>query len=703
MIIESISLNNFQCYYGSHEDNLFEFGDGLNLIVGNNGSGKSKLYDAFYWVLNDKVFWSDIREMVSTSRYKNRIVSDKAKALATPMTTVQCEVILIVSSDDDVKYRLTRSMNILKVGENDWENDDKSILKIDKYKQGRWMPEEEQHYSSIVDNRIMPDHMKKYMWFQGEEVDGLLEFSSKETLTNVIDLLSDISDFDKLSTIASNGSKKASSELRKAKAKQSKNQEKSEEIEREIGSLESNILYLKNQIDEADENIARSEEYIDKLISEVQSAQETQHKKDELRGIDSSLQKQKDRLDTLLEGVNHNLFARSWTLANHQKAFDVFTDKYNKYHGDHNYILSQKSGDPIKLPINVPAPIHVEEMLTEEKCYVCGRDAKKGTEEYEKIQSLLSRKQSDENKLFSNDCSIFFHRLYSSGLSVVSDVDNIDDEISEYLQEIRSVKMEISNLTDQISKIEKQYGSILNSSSSENIVRSYDQHKRNKESVGLELERHQKAYNASVTRLAQKKKDLDKQVVGSLSEVKVRSDQIYSNLSDIMSESRAVVFKDLVGELEEQANFFFTRMTKDNSSITGKISLYETSSGYYVPKIVGSDGVEMHSPNDSNIVLVKLSIIMAIIRSRGKFADNFSFISDSPTSKMASEYSNGFYKTLSQNFKQSIITTYDFCDSSDFSELQEFNIGSAYKIIPNFVSGDRNDRSSLSVSVKRVA
>jgi len=53
MKIHSISLTNFLCYYGSN--NIITFEDGLNLILGANGYGKTKLYDAFQWVFKDGI------------------------------------------------------------------------------------------------------------------------------------------------------------------------------------------------------------------------------------------------------------------------------------------------------------------------------------------------------------------------------------------------------------------------------------------------------------------------------------------------------------------------------------------------------------------------------------------------------------------------------------------------------------------------
>ena len=44
MLIKRITIDNFQSYYGSQ---TLEFSQGLNLVIGNGGKGKSKLFNAF--------------------------------------------------------------------------------------------------------------------------------------------------------------------------------------------------------------------------------------------------------------------------------------------------------------------------------------------------------------------------------------------------------------------------------------------------------------------------------------------------------------------------------------------------------------------------------------------------------------------------------------------------------------------------------
>ena len=47
MIIKKIEIENFRSYYKS---NVFELVNGLNLIIGSNGDGKTTFYEALEWL-----------------------------------------------------------------------------------------------------------------------------------------------------------------------------------------------------------------------------------------------------------------------------------------------------------------------------------------------------------------------------------------------------------------------------------------------------------------------------------------------------------------------------------------------------------------------------------------------------------------------------------------------------------------------------
>ena len=53
--IKSIELCNWFQFRGPYKENRFEFQEGLNIIVGNNNAGKTKLHNAFRFMLSDLV------------------------------------------------------------------------------------------------------------------------------------------------------------------------------------------------------------------------------------------------------------------------------------------------------------------------------------------------------------------------------------------------------------------------------------------------------------------------------------------------------------------------------------------------------------------------------------------------------------------------------------------------------------------------
>ena len=57
MRILSIELNDFISFKGNQ---LIELNKGLNLFNGDIGSGKSSLYNAFYWCLYNKIYITDV-------------------------------------------------------------------------------------------------------------------------------------------------------------------------------------------------------------------------------------------------------------------------------------------------------------------------------------------------------------------------------------------------------------------------------------------------------------------------------------------------------------------------------------------------------------------------------------------------------------------------------------------------------------------
>ena len=53
-----------------------------------------------------------------------------------------------------------------------------------------------------IKHKILPDNIKPYMWFQGEQIESIIDFNKTQTLTQAINVLSNISRFDNISNLA---------------------------------------------------------------------------------------------------------------------------------------------------------------------------------------------------------------------------------------------------------------------------------------------------------------------------------------------------------------------------------------------------------------------------------------------------------------------------------------------------------------------
>ena len=78
VVINQIELKNWFNYNGDYIDNLIRFNVGLNIVVGDNNSGKTKLHNAFRWILKNEVIiieGDDANETEIKGEYLKKVVN----------------------------------------------------------------------------------------------------------------------------------------------------------------------------------------------------------------------------------------------------------------------------------------------------------------------------------------------------------------------------------------------------------------------------------------------------------------------------------------------------------------------------------------------------------------------------------------------------------------------------------------------------
>ena len=119
MIIKNITIENFQSYY---ESQTMEFSNGLNLIIGNGGKGKSKLFNAFYWVLFGKIYitgigWCTTDNLPQSAKFamqRYEFINKRALFNAQINDKITASVQIEIEDDKGIDYIIERSVRALR-------------------------------------------------------------------------------------------------------------------------------------------------------------------------------------------------------------------------------------------------------------------------------------------------------------------------------------------------------------------------------------------------------------------------------------------------------------------------------------------------------------------------------------------------------------------------------------------------------------
>lgn len=724
MIINKIELDNFMCYAGN--DNSIEFSEGINVIIGDNGYGKSKLYDAFYWVMYDQVFMPENKDFQFTRQVRSKLISDKAK-VDTPNGRVSASVkITFYHKGRDRRYILERRYSVsISEGTIQEDNDGEfTIMEKELSYLNAIIVTDEDKKRQIL-NSILPSQIKDYLWFQGEQVEKIIDFSKPDTLTKAVNVLSNITRYDAMIEIAIAAARVASNEFDREVKRLSKDSVTSAKLEVRKTDLERKIQDRKRQGDEISNNLSRAESRCDDLLNKQADAQKVSILQERKRNYIRQLTSLNQSLKTEQISFHRKMFRNRWILKGTEELHKQYAQKFSNYE---QIKLQLKAEQKVKkeiedevstqlqtrLPINVPEPNYVEWMLDKERCLVCDREAPKNSEAWLKIKELLDRpkeKKKENITIYTEtqDFSIDLKLLYQNGLSLSNRIADIDDDINETLQrrndllgKVRDVNREIETVELDIQKLLAD--TLLTSDQAENVLNEYSiQNKKSKDfkedlnRVTQEIEHFESLFKEVNLQI----KDL---VVGELPAWLVEKKDVTKDFEAISKSTRERVFNNLIAQLEHEANIHYQAMTSGNKSARGKIKLRKRLNGNYMPEINDSNGNPLLGLNTSNLILVKLSVIMAIISAKGNLGEIYTLITDAPTSVFGEDYTLGFCKTISRVYQQSIIMSKEFYKNQGLrNELltnPAIKIGKVYTITPSIAENERADRSNLTTKIE---
>lgn len=725
MLIERIELENFMCYSG---ENSLEFSEGLNVIIGDNGYGKSKLYDAFYWVLYDKVFVSEKKEFLPTRSVKTALISDKAKR-ETKEGRVSASVRITfrgtgVRNSHILERRYTATVQDGElVGRNESEL---TIMTKELSNLNAKIVSDDDKKRQIIE-KLLPAPMKDYLWFQGEQVESIIDFNKQDTLAKAINVLSDITKFDNLKELALSLSASANAEYDRELKRLSKDVNSSEKLGKEKDEILARIGVLELDESEFNDNLSRAESKCEELLGKQADAQMIKELRARQVGLQSLLSELNDQLKAEYHGFHRKMFRNKWVLKGTETFHVTFSELYNAYDSarlqkaaEFKAMISAENALVRKLqtrlPIDVPEPIYVQRMLDEEKCLVCDRVAKRDSDAWHKIAELMDREDRN-NKLtesknqtkqnFSDD----FRRLYQTGLALTHRIKEIDFDIEETLKNRAAIIGKIKDADRKFKETGEEIERLLSDTSltgdeAINILNEYVTQTRHATNFAQRLDATRQQIETERRKLDRINVQLNDLVTGDIPKWLVEKRQVLNDFAATATSTRERVFLGLISKLQKFANSLFEEMTRGNKSAKGRIELKRLPNGNFMPEIIDENGETLRGSNTSNLILVKLATIMAIVSSKSTTGqvDYYTLIADAPTSVFGEDYTIGFCKTLSKVYAQSIIMSKEFYKNlrlrEELMNSPDIKLGRVYMVSPSISEAERTSRHNLATNIE---
>lgn len=703
MIIRNITIENFQSYY---ESQTIEFSKGLNLIIGNGGKGKSKLFNAFYWVLFGKIYitgigWCTTDNLPQSAKFamqRYEFINKRALFKAQINDKIRASVQIEIEDDKGNDYIIERSVSALRLKGEKWDSNDAwqvggNMLKV-SFDSTTGTKVLNDLLAEDKINELFPDGIRNYIWFQGESLESLINFRNKETLKAAVKHISYFPYYEKLSEIISKSKLKITGiESRKLK---------------EVNKHNSSVKGLLSTIDNLNYKISREEENKKQFETHIETIKialaDGETKISGLASYSMLVKKYKDcenEINKLLsETTRIDEFQREklpslWVLRGIEPMIQRCKEIIEK-HKEEEYTV------PEKKYLDNPSRSKLEEILKDKKCFVCGTEFSEDDAPYRYIterlrlqeEYLKEMEEYTSNMQLSKQFNMFVGKIQDYPDSLLISLSKIDkqwkdseDELERYMAQRRRKQDEKRKLDEQIEDIKKKHGvdPVTQAETAVIINSSIRASRSNLETLQRKLDVSKQTLSNYRSELRIAERELEKLGAKDTTVAKVPETEwkhISTFLEDICKRVQENARKDLLHKIEERANLFYAKFTEHDNGYKGNVKIGEDYS------IEFDAGL-----NTSHEDRKKMSIINALLSlNQEAMGTYYPFISDAPTSSFDLETTHKYLLGIKDIFGQSIVLTKDVdLESDKYLDLQnQSNVSRIYNLESKIYSGDAN-------------
>ena len=722
MKLNKIIIKNFRSYYG---ENYFELSDGLTLVIGDNGDGKTTFFEALEWLFDtsrDNKSESNISEMRKAEMEIED--SDEVSVTMSFEHRGEKEISKKFIFEKDVNGAIrTRDFSFVGyeiVGSERYRRDGKILL--------------ESCFDTVV---------RRYCLFKGER--ELNVFDNNTALKTLVDTFSGIKQFDNLVELTSYFEQQSDNLV----TKELKKDKKQEAV---IKRLESELSKVQSAISDVRHDISIKEKAVSDYETRLRVLEENQDACENLQNINARIEQKRIEQRKLMGYINLDynamLLDDMWILrafppilSEYQKKVAALSREKRKLQKAEDERIAIEKGkqeaiqeiqklanDATPLPWNLPDKETMQEMIDDEICKVCGRPAKKGSDAYNfmvnklneyldhiRKKSEISQQQDPVKPLFENT---YINELHTRSIQLSGDTEQelimLATVIADRLAFVQSRKQDLDRVNKDLIEDEDAKMQLLIQTpdlTEEMLIKNFKDFKglsdsSKRASLDLQELKHE------LEELEAQKQDLKEQqnqIVPSNGIVRVYQ-KVHIALERIMKAFEAAKDRNVaefIQTLEEQANIYLKKLNADD--FRGVIKIKRTADGSARINLYSSNDTLIANPGGAQKTTMYMSVLFAISKiTTLKRDEDYPLIFDAPTSSFGDFKEDIFYNIIDNIDKQCIIFTKDLLRYNRETEKRELDFDkinqlscSVYRIqkSPGY---DEEDLSTIRTITERI-
>ena len=671
MIIKKIYIQNFRSYY---KENSFDLSDGLNLIIGSNGDGKTTFYEALEWL-----FKTDDTKKMDTKYISKKRVDE-----------------LFANDSDDVRVAMTYEHNgTTKTLEKMFHftksfDDDISTSNYTFTLTIENGIERINNDGTLFDRDISPE-LRKYIMFKGESDLDILENSN--SLKILIENFSEVKDFDAYFGFMNYAVGNANKALEHIQTLDRKNAKK-------IKELNSTIDAERRILGDIDTEIKLKSKEVDSYEGLLKNIEQSKESSTLLKAVNKRIEtfqnKRIEKISHIKEDYTKYLLDEMWILLGFGKIAEEYSSKVSNFDierraQEKSYLLEVGAKSIIKkvqkedftpLPVHIPGQKIMEEMLNDEVCKICGRPAKKHTEAWEYMRQRLEEYKESIKSADEEDIEPYYKNSFIVELQKRDTI--LNDNLSEVTRKRKVIQdaialnnrlhEDVKNIDANIDMESEQKNRILAQAdglSEEQLLANYENisewvDKRVQASRRIEILNSNKLSHTAALEEAEKKRSQISE--GTEAGIYARTALVMQHILNAFKNARDENKRRLLCSIEDKSNMFMEKL--NTNDFKGTIRINERQSGQGEVFLVNNDTVKIFNPNTALKTTYLMSVLFGISElSTEKEKTRLPLIFDAPTSSFTDAKENEFFNVISTLNKQVIIVTKSFLNDGTNGEV----------------------------------